>query len=199
MFLTINFQHALVILESPKLIREEMVVPADLPLHPDCPYRSGYDWLYRYERELLRFLAPWLSRYRYELIGEKGILCEALSNAFCHGHRKDPHLPIELRVFRGKKGLLVQIKDNGQGFYVEDVLNRYQKNKRYYCTAGNGFHLMASSTHFGIFYDRSGNIFHLLYLFDENLDTLPAFAFHSTSARSRHRSTGLPSHQRPVR
>ncbi len=196
MLLTINFQHALVILESPQLIREEIVVPAKFPLHPDCPYRRGYDWLYRYEREILKFLEPWLSRHRYELIGEKGILCEALSNAYCHGHQKDPHRPIALRVFSGKKGLLVQIKDDGQGFYVKDVLDRYRKNERYYCTAGNGFHLMASSPHFGIFYDRSGTTFHLLYLFKENLDSLPAFAFRGACARSRRRSAGMPSSQR---
>lgn len=177
MLLTINLQHALTILESPRLIREETIVPADFPLHADCPYRRGYDWLYRYEREIVRFLSPWLAHCRWELIGEKGILCEALSNAFCHGHQKDPQRPIQVKVFHGSKGLLVQIKDDGQGFYVKRVMNRYLTNKRYYCTAGNGFHLMASSPRFGVFYDRSGTAFHLLYLFNDHLETLPEFAF----------------------
>ena len=189
MLLTINLQHALVIIESPELIRDETVVPAEFPPHPDCPYRRGYDWLYRYERQIVRFLAPWLSPYRYELIGEKGILCEALSNAFCHGHQKDPQRPIDLKVFRGRKGLLIQIKDDGEGFYVKEVQDRYLRKKRYYNTAGNGFHLMASSAHFGIFYDRSGTAFHLLYLFDGNLEALPVSAFHPTPVKYERQSS----------
>ena len=65
------------------------VIPRDFPDCPNSCYQPEYDWLFQYERQIAAFLAPWLRAYRYELIGEKGILCEALSNAFSHGHRKD--------------------------------------------------------------------------------------------------------------
>lgn len=186
MLLTFNLQHALAILDSPRLIREEVVVPASFPPHSNSPYRAGYDWLYQYERDIVRFLTPWFAFYRYELIGEKGILCEAFSNAFCHGHQKDPRRPIKLKVFQGRQGMLIQIADDGPGFYVKKVIRRYLNNQRYYSTAGNGIHLMAASKHFGIFFNRSGTNFHLLYLFDEGLQRLPAFAFYSLSDHTDH-------------
>jgi hypothetical protein len=58
------------------------------------------------------------------------------------------------------------------GFNVDKVYQSYRKKKIYYHTVGNGIHLMASSHRFGIFYSPVGATFHLLYLFDENLEQL---------------------------
>ncbi len=68
----------------------------------------GYGWLFWYERKLARFLEPWLKEFRQEIIGEKGIICEALSNAYCHGHRKDPAKVIKVNVLMGEHGLIIQ-------------------------------------------------------------------------------------------
>jgi hypothetical protein len=172
MLLSINFQKALAYIGSPKLIRRDTVVPADFPECVNSTYRAGYDWLYQYERDMAGLLAPWLKPYRYDLIGEKGILCEALSNAFSHGHGKDPRKTIKVEVYLGERGLLVRMEDSGKGFNVDKVYQSYLKKKIYYHTAGNGIHLMASSHRFGIFYSPVGATFHLLYLFDENLEHL---------------------------
>ena len=112
-------------------------------------------------------MEKWLRPFRYELIGQKGLLCEALSNAFSHGHQRDPYKPINIRVLLRAKGLIVSIKDTGRGFDVQHVFSGFQKQKRYFNTAGNGFRLMVESTTFGIFYSNSGTVFHLLYLFDQ--------------------------------
>lgn len=174
MWLSIDLKGALDYIQSPKLIRSDTIIPEKFPECADSTYRSGYDWLYRYERSIAGFLEPWLKPYRYDLIGEKGILCEALSNAFSHGHDKDPKKAIVVRVYLGTRGLLVRVGDTGKGFDVNHVIQCYQKKKNYYHTAGNGIRLMATSEHFGVFYDSSGSAFHMLYDFGQNFTGLAA-------------------------
>ncbi len=173
MLLLIDGEQAEQLIRSPRVIREDTVIPIEFPEHPDSRYRAGYDWLFIYERQIAKFLEKWLRPYRYELIGEKGIICEALSNAFSHAHNKDPVLPIYVRILEGDKGLMVRIEDSGRGFNVKEVYNKYRKKKQYYSTAGNGLRLMAESRRFGVFHDDSGSVFHMLYFFNGTLESIP--------------------------
>lgn len=174
MLLTIDLAEAERLIEAPVVVREDKIVPAEFPEFPDSPYRTGYDWLFIYERRIAGFLEKWLRPYRYELIGQKGILCEALSNAFSHAHHKDPQQPIGVKVVLGQRGIIVRIEDSGKGFNVSEIYQRYCKNKKYYYTAGNGLRLMSESDHFGVFYNRAGTAFHLLYFFKGSLQNLPS-------------------------
>ena len=174
MLLVLDRAQALRLIDAPRLVREDNVLPMEFPEHADSPYQPEYGWLFLYERQIAAFLETWLRPFRYELIGEKGILCEALSNAFCHGHNKDPRKPIVVRVWIGHQGLIVQIQDFGPGFDVQGTYQRFIANRDYYSTAGNGLRLMAQSRRFGVFYDATGRRFHLLYFFSDNLDHLPA-------------------------
>jgi hypothetical protein len=175
MLLSITPEQALDLIVSPRQILKDRIVPAEFAHCPDSPYQPGYDWLFSYERRLAAFLEEWLKPYRYELIGEDGILCEALSNAFCHGHNKDPYRPIIVRVILGKQGLIVQIKDTGPGFDVQTVYNRFVDQKQYYSTAGNGLRLMAQSPRFGVFHDPTGTNFVLVHLFDNTTEKLTPY------------------------
>lgn len=172
MLLDITIDSALKRIEQPRLILEENVVPKSFSPVPHSPYRPGYDWLFTYERRLARLLEPWLKKFRLDLIGDRGVLSEALSNAYCHGHRKDPALPIAIRIYLGKAGLVIQMTDRGKGFNIRRVMRNYQKAKGYFHQAGNGFKLMATSRVFGVFYNRLGNEFNCLYLFSKTFDTL---------------------------
>lgn len=172
MLLSITEKEALELIRSPRIIHEECLVPADSPPCPNSPYRHGYDWLYRYERQIAAILEPWLKKQRYDLIGEKGILCEALSNAFFHGHGKDAQMCIQVSIYQGGHGLLVRIADSGKGFDIANVYRRYLHRRLYYTSAGNGIRLMVNSQSFGIFYSPSGSTFYLLYLFSGDLKTV---------------------------
>lgn len=174
MLLTIDPSKAEQLIESPVVVREDDVIPSKFPEHPNCTYRQGYDWLFIYERDIAKFLEKWLKPYRYELIGSKGILCEALSNSFSHAHNKNPDLPMHVKVLLGNKGLIVRVADSGKGFNVNDVYTNFCNNKKYYYTAGNGMRRMSSSERFGIFHNKDGNVFHLLYLFSGKLEDVPA-------------------------
>jgi anti-sigma regulatory factor (Ser/Thr protein kinase) len=174
MLLSITPEQALDLIASPRQILKDRIVPAEFPHNPDSPYQPGYDWLFSYERRLAAFLEKWLKPYRYELIGENGILCEALSNAFFHGHAKDPDKPIIVRVLLGIQGLIVQIKDTGPGFDVQTVYSRFRNQKKYYSKAGNGIRLMAQSSSFGVLYDSTGTNFIFVHLFDNTMEKLVA-------------------------
>jgi anti-sigma regulatory factor (Ser/Thr protein kinase) len=174
MLLSITPADALELIASPRQILKDRVVPAEFPRILDSPYRIGYDWLHSYERHLAAGLEKWLKPHRYELIGENGILCEALSNAFCHGHGKDPCKPIIVRILLGEKGLIVQVKDTGKGFDAQSVYRRYHSRKPYYSSAGNGIRLMARSACFGVLHDSTGTIFILVHLFGDALQGLAA-------------------------
>ena len=189
MLLAIDHLEAIQLIESPRLILNDRIVPGEFPRCPDSPYQPEYDWLFQYERSIAAFLETWLRPYRYELIGEKGILCEALSNSFSHGHNKDPQKPIHVRVLLGNKGLIVEIEDQGRGFDVYEVYSLYHKKKNYYSTAGNGIRLMAESKNFGIYHDPEGKIFHLLFLKDGKLEQLPSDVVFASQARDQEKNS----------
>ncbi len=172
MWLKLSIDKALDIIDSPTVLLRERIVPVQCSPVSHSPYRPGYDWLFKYEREIARALSPWTESKRWELIGNKGILCEALSNAFYHGHGKDGTKPIDVTIHTGRKGLIVRIEDQGPGFDVDAIYERYNKKKLYYSLAGNGTRLMIRSENFGVFYNRKGTAFHLIHLFDSEIESL---------------------------
>jgi hypothetical protein len=169
MLLELTVARALQLIGPSEILMAEDLVPARFPLAPNSPYRHGYDWLYHVERRLIHELKPWLAAHRLVLIGEHGLLSEGLSNAFCHGHGRDPQRPIHMTIRVGEAGVLVEIRDTGPGFTVRRTLQRFHAGKAYYSVAGNGMQRMAESQDFGVFFNSSGNAFHLLHLFAGDL------------------------------
>lgn len=174
MLLTLAPSQALELIQSLETIREDTVIPGHFRPCPDSPYGPGYDWVYRYERKVGQILEPLLKSHQTELIGEKGLLRQALSNAFCHAHHKNPLKPICVSVMLGRIGLIIRVSDRGKGFNVQRIYRHYVKKKRYFTSIGNGIRMMASAPHVGVFYSQKGTQVNLLYLFDNGLTELPA-------------------------
>lgn len=176
MFLdNLTFDTTLALIGEKKLVFDEIVVPETCPCASHSPYLPEYDWLFLLERKLARFLDPWMKKHRPELIGSGGMVSEALSNAYCHGHKRDPSLPITIKVYQGEHGIMLQIKDTGNGFNIDTIVSKFQDNKNYFYNAGNGIKSMFDSKVFGLFYGNYGASFHLVYMFDESLmDYLPS-------------------------
>ncbi len=173
MFLSLTPDTALVLLSEVKLVFDETITPRTCPCASHSPYLPEYGWLFLFERKLARFLDPWMKEYRSELIGSGGIVSEALSNAYCHGHKRNPTLPITIQVYQGKHGIMLQIKDTGNGFNIDTMVSKFLDNKNYFYNAGNGIKRMFNSKTFGIFYGDCGTSFHLIFMFDNNpLETL---------------------------
>ncbi|SEA75282.1 hypothetical protein SAMN05660420_03071 [Desulfuromusa kysingii] len=170
MFLSLTFAQALSTLgEEPQLIFDETIVPKTAPCASHSCYLPEYDWLFLLERKLARFLDPWLKKHRKQLIGSSGLISEALSNAYCHGHKRQAKLPIGVNIYQGNQGILLRIYDTGKGFDYGEMLAKYLNKKNYFYNAGNGMKSMYETDIFGVFYDDNGSSFHLLYLFDESL------------------------------
>ena len=173
MFITIDYPASLAQIAIEHTLFALEIIPGQLPPIAHSPYRPEYDWLFTTERRIARELEPWLKPYRFELIGEKGILCEALANAFCHGHRKRYDLPIAITAILGKNGVLVSITDQGQGFDVDDVLKRVATGQPYYHIAGNGMDRLAQSVNFQVFFDQGGRRCNILHFFKETKQFKP--------------------------
>ncbi|PLY01969.1 MAG: hypothetical protein C0622_06205 [Desulfuromonas sp.] len=166
MFLSLTCPEALQEIADAKLIFDEIFVPKECPPASHSPYLPEYEWLFITERKLARFLDPWLKSYRPELIGSGGMISEALSNAYCHAHKRNARLPIQVTIYEGKAGLLLKIKDAGEGFDIDGMVSKFLSNKNYFYNAGNGTKCMFETKNFGIFYAENGTAFHLMYLFD---------------------------------
>jgi len=172
MFLDLTYPAALRFIGESERIWSECVVPRDCPPVSHSPYRPGYDWLFTYERLLAKVLSPWLKDFRHSLIGDRGILSEAMSNAYCHGNGRDDTQPIELSVEKGERGIVVRIKNGGTGFNVHQVISDFRNGRGYFHLAGNGIRTMVESEDFGVFFDDNGTAFHLLYAFNSALREL---------------------------
>ena len=172
MLLNLTIREASDFIESTELIREDQVIPGHFRPCPESPYRTGYDWLYRYEQKMAEYLESKLKSYPSDLVGEKSLLHEALSNAFCHAHHRDMLKPITVRVLLGANGLIIQVTDCGKGLNIQKIYKHYRKKRRYLTLLGNGIRSMAASSRYGVFYNPKGTEFHLLYLFEKQLDEL---------------------------
>jgi hypothetical protein len=128
---------------------QDEVVPRDVPPHPHATYSPRYAWMFAYEKDLKRRLVsaiggplgPWEPR----LFGADGALSEGLSNAFLHGHRRQPDLPILVRCWVGGEGFLIAVSDQGPGFAVEAALRRLRSGAGYFHVAGNGLRSLAAA------------------------------------------------------
>jgi hypothetical protein len=174
MLLNLTIDEAGEFIEFAEIIKEDKVIPGHFRPCPESPYPAGYDWLYRYEQTIAEFLEPTLKSHPDDLIGEKSLLHEALSNAFEHAHHHDRLKPITVSVLLGDKGFVIQVADCGKGFNLQKVYKHYRKKRRYLSTVGNGIRRMAEAHQYGVFYNSKGTQVHLLYMFDDKLDDLIA-------------------------
>lgn len=170
MLLNLTIDEAGDIIESTETIKEDQVIPGYFRPCSKSPYQPGYDWLYRYEQTIWKFLKQKLKSHPADLVGEKSLLHEALSNAFCHAHHYDRLKPITVSVLLGRKGFIIQVTDCGKGFNLKKIYKHYRKKRRYLTCVGDGIRRMAEAHQFGVFYNPQGTQCHLLYLFDNNLN-----------------------------
>lgn len=128
-----------------------------------------------------------ISRYN-ELSGRtgkrqagEGIICKILENAFYHGNQNNPLLPVSVKVFEGKKGMIIRVRDSGIGFDFKKVIDtvhaaaekdpwfgyksEWKKEEKYFKRAGEGFR--GYHFHLGtISFENNGTIVNLMLLFD---------------------------------
>lgn len=139
----------------------DVVVPEKVELIGNNRYASGYAWMFSYERVLKRRIEEALTRRldrdeERRLFGENGVVSEALSNAFVHGHRRSLEMPIIVTCSLGSTGVVISVRDHGDGFDVADVLSGLKGGGRYYRVAGNGLRAIDGAGEIAAMYDEGG-------------------------------------------
>lgn len=73
-------------------------------------------------------------------------LKRGLGNAFKRGNDENAEKWIRAQVAFTRAGVFVEIRDEGSGFDVEDLLTRFRGNERYWTNHGSGFVTLERST-----------------------------------------------------
>jgi hypothetical protein len=109
------------------------------------------------------------------------LIAVAIENAVLWGNHNNPHLPVTIKAYEGRHGLIVQVQDSGKGFdYATKIdivkslkdekrLDKHgvpdKKERKYYTRKGGGF-----STYEGVSaqvsFEATGNTINIMYLFD---------------------------------
>ncbi|MFH1637415.1 MAG: hypothetical protein ABIB71_03250 [Candidatus Woesearchaeota archaeon] len=199
----VSLENMLKRIKFQEAIAYDYIVPAT---YPGCPKLT--EWLpppnYEIlpeEKDLLKNSDIWKQflkdKYRTTLDGIIGILnkkgvfgikdhtpglmCLALENALCHGNQNNPELPVTLKAFKGKKGMVVRIRDSGIGFdykskiksvknlankayYLEDMHKRVGKNDKYFSRLGTGLWFFQLNPAI-VSFENNGTTVNIMYKF----------------------------------
>ncbi len=147
MLTTLDFEGCLQRLAPVRASWTDVVVPEEVEVRPDASYRPEYAWMHAYEKQLRKRieseLGRPLTRQETSLFGPDGAFSEALSNAFLHGHGRDPRRPIRVSCAVALGGLAFVIRDLGSGFDVAAVSAKAERGGAYFRVAGNGMRALA--------------------------------------------------------
>lgn len=149
-----------------ELVREDVIVPSQLSGTGTSAYvlflnHAGYKRtvtgrIEEAERSVdpqRQFPRPSLSR----------ALSYALENAFERGHNDDPALALTVRYFIGEGGIVIQVKDSGQGFDYREVQRRYCAGFPRMQRAGEGFRSYNSTPDLTFSFEDGGSTINLVY------------------------------------
>lgn len=144
----------------------DRVVPSEVDEIGHNRYSPRYAWMFSYEKSLKyrleQVLGVPLGNLERQLFGADGVLSEALSNAFVHGHRRNPELPIEVEVAVGSRALLLVVRDGGDGFDHRLAVARFHAGRAFYHVAGNGLRALLECQTAEVAWSDGGRTLHLL-------------------------------------
>jgi anti-sigma regulatory factor (Ser/Thr protein kinase) len=127
----------------------DIVVPQAFESPLNTSYKPAYAWMHAYERQLRKRVEAIMKTHfgtsERTLFGADGAFSEALSNAFLHGHRRDPRLPIRVSCAVGLAGVAFAIHDEGPGFDPAAVAAKAERGGTYFRVAGNGFRALTGA------------------------------------------------------
>jgi hypothetical protein len=136
------------------------VVPGDVPPISDHRYTPSYAWMYSYEKRLKHrieeALGRSIGRLEAAMFGADGALSEVLSNAFVHGHRRDPSRPIVISVTVGEGGIVARVQDQGPGFEIERIVGAANDGGTYFRFAGNGLRTLLQREEITAYFSDNG-------------------------------------------
>jgi len=140
----------------------------------------------KHQEFFLNMDPPVLNNYFYQLIGNainkegdndinstqvldatRILLDETILNSLWRGNQELRYLPVSLKSFFGKKGIVLRIRDDGEGFDYKEKIRLMEQGRVYYKNeGGSGLKLQNMLPHV-YSYEGDGNIINICIL-DEN-------------------------------
>ncbi len=95
-------------------------------------------------------------------IKESAAVEAAFHNSIMYGNKKDTGLPLKVKVFKGLKGVVIQIEDSGEGFDFKETQRKWENGETYYQNGGNGWKFF-NRPYVQVSFEGKGNIINLAY------------------------------------
>ena len=138
----------------PKMIRHDILSPKDNPdIFTEVLLGHGLPF-FRPSSTYVQSISD-LTKIPYRIINE------VFLNAFGRGNRGQADLPVSVRVFEGRKGRILRIRDSGAGFDYKGALNRKKNGEVYYQNSGFGLNLLDESSEVQASYEGDGSVINL--------------------------------------
>ncbi len=145
------------------------LVPGSVELLPNNRYSPRYAWMFSYEKQLKYRIEDLLGRplgaVERILFSVDGAFSEGLSNAFVHGHGRDPEKVIAITSAVGRNGLAFSLRDGGPGFPVTEHLECARRGAGKFHFAGNGLRVLLNSPVIHASFSEGGRQLNLMVLF----------------------------------
>jgi len=97
------------------------------------------------------------NHYAYYVIGE------LILNGLCRGNKKQSYLPISIKIFEGDKGIVIRIRDSGEGFNFKEKIRQMKNGETYYQYTGGGLRL-SDKVSDEVSYEGNGSIVNVCIL-----------------------------------
>ncbi|MDO8555590.1 MAG: hypothetical protein Q7R96_00260 [Nanoarchaeota archaeon] len=94
---------------------------------------------------------------------------EVLCNAFLWGNKGQKDSCVQVKVFEGKNGRLLQVIDQGDGFDYGDVIKKFQAGEVFWHHQGNGSRTLASNPLVHLCYAHHGSSANLAVPFPDGI------------------------------
>ncbi len=96
-------------------------------------------------------------------------IAEVLINAFLWGNKADIEKNVQVQIFEGDNGRLLQVKDQGDGFDYRSLVNKVYRGEKYWQHAGNGMSKLQENPVVHAGYDHASTSVFLAVFFPEGV------------------------------
>lgn len=94
---------------------------------------------------------------------DRDAICAAIENALTRGNNKQIYLPISIKIFSGKSGGILRLRDCGPGFNFKRKINQMKSRIcRYFKGYGHGLKSLDKSN-YEVSYEGNGNIINMMF------------------------------------
>ncbi len=95
-----------------------------------------------------------------ESLTYQNLFMEYYYNAFCHGSKFNPNLPVTVYAYSGNSGAVISISDDGEGFDVKTVIDKHE-----FENGGIGFNILSQLKEKVYWnYENNGSTWHFMFL-----------------------------------